>query len=590
MTAVRATQEVIQGTFDELGTPLREATFVVVDLETTGAGPQAEITEIGAVKVCGGRLLGEFQTLVNPGAPIPPFVAVLTGITDLMVATAPTVAAVLPQFLSFADGAVLVAHNAPFDVGFLRAACDRLGYRWPGYDVIDTARLARRTLALDEVANCKLSTLSRFFRAATMPTHRALDDARATVDVLHGLFERVGCYGVTSLEELATFSARISRAQVGKRHLAAKMPSAPGVYLFVDPRGEVLYVGKSRNLRSRVRSYFTAAETRSRITEMIGIATDVMPIVCATALEAEVRELRLIAQHKPRYNRRSRFPERALWLTLTAEAFPRLSLVREIRDDRTGYLGPFGSRRVAEQAMTALQEAFRIRQCSTRLSVRRHSPACALAEMGRCNAPCQGEESAEEYGVHVRAVEQAMRTDIRALLAAHIGRIDALSAAERYEDAAVHRDRLAAFVRAAARMQRLSSLIECRHLVAARPAADRPRHWELAVIRSGRLAATAVMPADAAPATFVAALVASAETVEPGPGPLPAALAEETEVILRWLDQPGTRLVELDGQWAVPLHGAESVKERIDTAYGYDGPLAEKGLRRDLRPMHRPAR
>ena len=154
----------------------------------------------------------------------------------------------------------------------------------------------------------------------------------------------------------------------------------------------------------------------------------------------------------------------------------------------------------------------------------------------------------------------------------------------------MHRDRLAAFVRAAARMQRLSSLVECRHLVAARPAADRPRHLELAVIRSGRLAATAVMPPDAVPVAFVAALVASAETVEPGPGPLPAALAEETEVILRWLDQPGTRLVELDGQWAVPLHGAESVKERIDTAYGYDGPTAEKGLGRDLRPMHRPAR
>lgn len=590
MTAVRATREAIQGTFDELGTPLREATFVVVDLETTGAGPRAAITEIGAVKVCGGQLLGEFQTLVNPGEPIPPFVAVLTGITDLMVATAPTLPAVLPQFLSFADGAVLVAHNAPFDVGFLRAACGQLGYPWPGYDVIDTARLARRTLTLDEVANCKLATLSRFFHAATMPTHRALDDARATVDVLHGLLERVGCYGVTSLEELATFSARISRAQVSKRHLATRMPSAPGVYLFKDSRGEVLYVGKSRNLRARVRSYFTAAETRSRITEMIGIATDVVPIVCATPLEAEVRELRLIAEHKPRYNRRSRFPERALWLTLTSEAFPRLSLVREIRDDRSGYLGPFGSRRVAEQAMTALHEAFRIRQCSTRLSVRRHTPACVLAEMGRCNAPCQGEESVEEYRQHVTAVEQAMRSDIRALLSAHTGRIESLSAAQRYEDAAVHRDRLAAFVRAAARMQRLSALIGCRHLVAARPVPNQPRHWELAVIRSGRLAGTAVMPPDAVPAAFVAALVASAETVTPGQGPLPAALAEETEAILRWLDQPGTRLVELDGEWAVPVHGAESVKERIDAGSGYDTFAVEKGLGRDLRPLHRPAR
>src|SRR5262245_52984461 len=179
MTAMRATRAAVQGTFDELGTPLREATFVVVDLETTGAGPRASITEIGAVKVCGGQLLGEFQTLVNPGEPIPPFVAVLTGITDLMVATAPTLPAVLPQFLSFADGAVLVAHNAPFDVGFLRAACGELGYPWPDYDVIDTARLARRTLTLDEVANCRLATLSRFFRTSTVQIGRAQSELQS---------------------------------------------------------------------------------------------------------------------------------------------------------------------------------------------------------------------------------------------------------------------------------------------------------------------------------------------------------------------------------------------------------------------------
>ncbi|MCI0689805.1 MAG: DEDD exonuclease domain-containing protein [Sporichthyaceae bacterium] len=589
MTAAQATQLAIQGTFDELGTPLREVSFVVVDLETTGAGPQAGITEIGAVKVRAGQQLGEFQTLVNPGAPIPPFVAVLTGITDLMVATAPQLGAVLPQFLSFADGCVLVAHNAPFDVGMLRRACAQLGYQWPTFDVVDTALLARRTLTLDEVANCRLATLARFFRAGTTPNHRALADARATVDVLHGLLERVGSYGVFSLEELGTFSARVSRAQVAKRHLAARMPSAPGVYLFKDARGEVLYVGKSRNLRARVRTYFTASETRSRITEMIGLATDIVPIVCATGLEAEVRELRLIAEHKPRYNRRSRFPERAHWLKLTTEAFPRLSLVREIREETTGYLGPFGSRRVAEQAMTALHEAFRIRQCATRLSVRRHSPACVLAELGRCNAPCQGGESIEEYGQHVRAVEAAMHTDIRSLLTAHTGRIDALSSAQRYEEAGVHRDRLSAFVRAAARMQRLTALIGCRQLVAACPSSTRPGHWELAVVRSGRLAGTGAMPPGAVPATFVAALVASAETVVPGSGPLPAALAEETEVILRWLEQPGVRLVQLDGQWALPIHGAEAVKQRLDASAAESELTLSGSGRRTVRPMHRPA-
>ncbi len=334
----------VQAAFDELGEPLRAVTFVVVDLETTGgaAGTDA-ITEIGAVRVRGGEHLGEFQTLVNPGSPIPPFVTVLTGISDAMVLPAPTIDSVLPAFLEFAHGAVLVAHNAPFDVGFLRAACAHTGRPWPGFRVVDTAALARRVLTRDEVPNRRLATLARFFRARTAPTHRALDDARATVDVLHGLFERLGPMGVASLDELTAFSHQVSAAQRRKRHLAASLPNAPGVYVFRDERGEPLYIGTSHDIRTRVRSYFVSGETRTRIREMLGVADRVEAIVCAHTLEAQVRELRMIAEHKPRYNRRSRFPERALWIRLTVEPYPRLSVVRTVREG-TCHLGPFSSR------------------------------------------------------------------------------------------------------------------------------------------------------------------------------------------------------------------------------------------------------
>jgi DNA polymerase-3 subunit epsilon len=361
-----------QLSIDELGVPLREVTFVVVDLETTGGSPATcGITEIGAVKVRGGEVLGELQTLVNPGEPIPPFIAVLTGITDAMVASAPRVDTVLPAFLEFARGCVLVAHNAPFDVGFLKAAAHQLGVGWPGFDSVDTARLARRVLTRDEAPDCKLATLARVLRATVQPTHRALDDARATVDVLHVLIERLAGFAVHSYEELRTFSGQVTPQQRKKRHLADALPHLPGVYQFRDQRGRVLYVGKAKDLKTRVRNYFTSSEMRQRVIEMVAIAHDVVPIVCATDLEAQVRELRLIAEHKPPYNKRSKFPERATWVKLTVEPFPRLSMVRETKADGASYLGPFSSRRAAESAVEALHEAVPLRQCRTRLSPRR---------------------------------------------------------------------------------------------------------------------------------------------------------------------------------------------------------------------------
>jgi DNA polymerase-3 subunit epsilon len=579
-------QRPVQGTFDELGTPLRDVTFVVVDLETTGGSPAtSQITEVGAVKVRGGELIGEFQTLVNPGVAIPPFIAVLTGITDGMVATAPGVESVLPAFLEFARGCVLVAHNAPFDMGFLRSACTATERPWPAYQTLDTARLARRVLTRDEAPDCRLATLARVLRSPTTPNHRALSDARATVHVLHALIERLGNIGVQSLEELATFNAQVDPAVRRKRHLAADLPTEPGVYVFRDARDRPLYVGRSRNLRTRVRNYFVSSESRTRMAEMVMLAERVDTIVCATPLEAEVRELRLVAAHKPRYNRRSRFPERACWLKLTVEPFPRLSRVREVRDDGAAYLGPFGSRRQAEAAMTALHDAFPIRQCTPRLSERRTTPACALAGMGRCGAPCEGRESATAYAVHVAAVRAAMHDCADDLVGAITRRISRLADALRYEDAARHRDRLGAFLRAAARYQRLRPLADCALLVAARR--TERGGYEVHVIRHGRLAAAGTVPPGAHPRPYIDALVATAEAVAPGPGPTPCATAEEMECILRWLAEPGVRLVEVDGVWACPAGGAERHQDLLSKDRDQAAPFAD---RRRLRPAHRPAR
>lgn len=587
----------VQATFDELGTPLRETTFVVVDLETTGGSAQTcEITEIGAVKVRGGEVLGEFQTLVNPRQGIPAFIAVLTGITDAMVAGAPSIAQALPAFLEFSRGTVLVAHNAPFDLGFLRAACQRTGTTWPAPDSLDTARLARRVLTRDEAPNCRLATLAPLFGSRVRPDHRALTDARATVDVLHGLLERLGGLGVQSMEELRTFSAQVSPQQRAKRHLADALPRLPGVYLFEDARGRVLYVGKSVDLRARVRQYFTASESRTRMAEMVACAHHVRHVVCASALEAEVRELRLIAEHCPPYNRRSRRPERAVWVTLTREAFPRLSVVRAVREDRqpgTGtWLGPFGSTRSAELAVAALHEALPLRQCTQRLSARRPSAACVLAELGRCGAPCLGEaaggQSVQDYARLADAVHHAVHHDAGEVVQALGARIDGYAQAERFEEAGAQRDRLATFVRSAARVQRLAALTALPEVVAARPTED--LGWELAVVRHGRLVAAGTVPRGAAPARYVDALVATAESVVPGPGPLPAATAEEVECVLRWLEQPGTRLVRGDDGWAVPARGAARHRAVLEAAEASRQAVAPFADTRGLWPSARPAR
>ncbi len=580
------TFRLVQMTLDELGTPLRDATFVVVDLETTGGSHlDCAITEIGAVKVRGGEVLGEFQTLVNPHVSIPPFIQVLTGITDTMVAAAPRLDQALPAFMEFCRGTVLVAHNAPFDLGFLRSGCLSLGIEWPRVSSLDTAVLARRVLTRDEAPNCKLSTLARVFGAGTTPDHRALHDARATVDVLHGLIGRLGNLGVHTVEELKTFTSLVPEGVRRKRGLADALPHAPGVYLFKDVQGRVLYVGKSRDLRSRVRTYFTASEGRRRMTEMVGIAERVDPVVCATDLEAEVRELRLIAEHRPRYNRRSKFPEKATWVKLTVEAFPRLSMVRRVLDDGAVYLGPFGSSKTAESVMTAVHEAIPLRQCSKRLSIRTPSSACALAEMGRCGAPCLGHlegESVEAYALHADAFRTLVRSDASDVVKALSSRVESLSSAERFEDAAVARDRLAALVRSVARLQRIVSLTSVDELVAARPTPT--LGWELVLVRHGRLAGTSVVPRGAHPIPYVEALLATGETVIPGSGPLPAATAEEVHCVLRWLESDGVRLVR--GSWASPAFGAQGLRQWLGTPTPVD-PFRD---RRDLRPMDRPAR
>jgi DNA polymerase-3 subunit epsilon len=387
---------------------------------------------------------------------------------------------------------------------------------------------------------------------------------------------------VHSLPELRAFTAQVTEAQRRKRHLADGLPSGPGVYIFRDGQGRPLYVGTSRDVRTRVRQYFVASETRSRMGEMVGLAERVDAISCAHALEAQVRELRLIGAHKPRYNRRSKFPERAVWLKLTVEPFPRLSVVRERKPDGASYLGPLRSQRQAETVRDAIHDAVPLRQCSDRLSLRRVvRAACVLAGIGRCGAPCEGGTSPEQYAALVALVAAAWTGDVRPLAEPLEDKLARLAQAQRYEQAGVLRDRIATVVRACARMQRLAALQGIAELVAARP--DGAGGWELAVVRAGRLAAAGRAERGVPPMPVVEALRATADVVDAAHLPW----AEESECVLRWLEEPGTRLVAASHPWSMPAYGAGRLRGYLATQREQLDPFAD---RRRLPMVARPAR
>jgi DNA polymerase III epsilon subunit family exonuclease len=186
---------------------LHETEFVVVDVETTGAkAPPCRITEIGAYRVRGGRIAGEFQTLVNPEMHIPAFITELTGISNQMVKDAPVFAEVAPRWLEFLGDAVLVAHNAPFDVGFLNF---ELGRVFPGRRLANpqlcTVRLARRVFP--GLYNYKLHTVAAHFSIHIRRRHRAADDAHATARIFLEALARLQENGVSNLAAARRFRA-----------------------------------------------------------------------------------------------------------------------------------------------------------------------------------------------------------------------------------------------------------------------------------------------------------------------------------------------------------------------------------------------
>lgn len=537
----------LQPSFDDLSTRLIDVTFCVLDLETTGgSAAHCEITEIGAVKHKGGDLIATFQTLVDPRSPIPPTITILTGITQAMVLDAPRIEAVLPSFLEFIGGAVIVGHNVRFDMSFLNAAAIRLGYGRLENQTVDTVALARR-LVRPDVRNLKLRTLSAHFRSPVTPNHRALADAQATAHVLHALLERAGSLGVTNIDDLLLLPRARGAAHYSKIALTEHLPRKPGIYIFRDRHDTPIYVGKATNLRSRVRQYFYGDPRRS-ITNMMRELHTIDHQICSTTLEAEITELRLIHAHRPRYNRRSRPPKTSHFVKLTKEAFPRLSVVRILRDDSLLYLGPFGSKRAADLVMTALWDSIPIRRCRTRPGGR--GGKCAPAQLGVASCPCDGTLSQADYKPVVDRLIDGATINPSLLLEPLVAKMSDLADGRRYEEAGWTRDRHDALARAIERRQTWGAL-------------QGLGWWEAetddgskVLIDHGRLVST-WRTGEPAPLMPVAPEPHQVTEV-----PQNVEVASEADLVWKWLMTNSPRIIDSTGLLALPINRPKRLNQR----------------------------
>jgi DNA polymerase-3 subunit epsilon len=468
---------------------LEEAEFVVFDFETTGLSPARDrICELGAVRVRALEIVDSFESLANPGVALPEPVARLTGLRQEQLRAAPSAATVVGQFLEFAGDALLVAHNARFDQRFLEQQLVAIYGRRLSEPPLCTAALARRLLE-GRLRRVGLASLANFFGVPTVPCHRALPDAEATAQVLVRLIGLSQELGARRLSELRALAAPRKRRVYDKRALARGAPSRPGVYLFHDRHGQVLYVGRSRDLRARLRSYFRSERQRPSVEAALLALDRIEWRVLGSEFEAALEELRLIRELEPPANSRSRRRERGVYLRRRGDDF--------VVSKQPGPIGPIGSRRQASLAARALAYA-----------------------------------TDEEVD---RLLDGGPLERLRARLAR-------LSDELRYEEAARLRDRIEALEAVVERLGRLRRLRELRACLVA-PAAE--PGWRTGFFVAGGLVRSVrPLPPGAGVAVELEAGIACCD-VEDGDEPLSAEHAEELLLVGGFVRRPPPELAVL---------------------------------------------
>jgi DNA polymerase III subunit epsilon len=545
-----------------LQAPLRTAEFLAVDTETNGLnGAGCELTEIGAVLVGGGELHDRWGSLVRVRRPLSRGIQRFTGITQQMVDEAPDPRAALERLAGLLDGRVLVAHNASFDRRVLRAAFEREELEWPDPPVLCTVAVARRFAPL--VRRRGLASLAASLGVEVDVSHRALPDAETCGRVFCALFARL-CANAPTVESAVALlrPARRSRkrpatvpALDGTQPVArpagvpldfGALPRTPGVYLFRDGLGRVLYVGKSVDVRSRARSHFSASVERAGWAAH-AVSVDARPT--RSELGALLLERELIGELRPPGNTLLKRDDPSVWIRCRLDIpFPVLEVARSPAAGLGVSVGPLHGRATAVELVEQLTSIFGLRHCGRKLPRREHPSA--YGQMGRCISPCLGDLDPNLYRARLDAA-LALFTgpdDGRAHVLAHVdAQMREASAQQRYERAAWLRRRRA---RLQTLLERLGGALRASHacsrlVLAGQPVAEPP--FDAFWLVSGRVVDWGPLPdADALERRTIGAL-----RRRPGVGAgavIPAEAAEDIRVAEDWLAQhPDARVLELSG-------------------------------------------
>ncbi len=516
---------------------IEDAVFCVVDLETTGMRAGADrIVEIGAVLVEGYELGATFERLVDPGRPLPAAVAALTGIAPSLVARACSPRTALDAFLRFAGDAVLVAHNARFDTGFLDAELARFAGRRLACPVIDTVGLARRVVP--GRSSYSLGALAARFDTNATPCHRALPDALATAEILRILIGRAQERGAASVADLVALSAPLPRRAAAKRPLVEDAPERPGTYVMRDQRDRPLYVGTAGNLRARTVSYFRGGPAQRAVERVLPAVERLEFREAGSAFEGRLEEIRLIAELHPTANRRGARPDRLAYLRIDTSVPARVTVAGAATLDGALYAGPL-PRSTAERCAEALRLCFGLRSCR---GPRPTEDGCLEGRLGRCLAPCRGEQEAAEHGDATEQLRQALSGGGTVPVARLRRRRLRLVTQQRFEEAAAVRDAEEALRDGATRLRRLRAARQCHGAVLA-PHRDPALVTAFAVAWGLEVERRPVPRAGAAVLELAAIAAAVERGVRAGPGPegaaaIPAERAEEALLLRSAFERP----------------------------------------------------